>query len=948
MTMRASSVEASTQDSTDVRTNRADELWHGLDVSHILISFDTSIDSGLSSQAVQNRLHDYGHNLVSEPPSRSPWEMWVDQFKSLPVALLTIAAIIAVMTGGIADAAVIMGVVLINAVIGYVTERQSDRIIRSLEHWISPSAQVIRNHQSVEVPVQDIVPGDILVLRPGTHIAGDARVVEATALHVDESVLTGESVPVAKITTSLSNTEIPLGDRQNMVYRGTWVMGGQGLAVVVATAQHTEMGKIQALVGSVESPKTPIEIQLDRVGSQLVVLSSAICVVVFVIGWLRGYEWLTMLKTSIALAVAAVPEGLPAVATATLALGIWTMRKHHVLIRRLEAVETLGAVQALCLDKTGTLTTNKMSVVELYADHTSLRIEEGRWLRGQELVEPLDLPPILKLLQVIALCNESELLQIGNAIEWCGSSTENALLELATQAGIDVLQLRADCPRLRTLHRSQVCNVMSTLHCDCAHQHWVAMKGNPLEVLAQCGYILEREQVIELSSAKRIMIATANEQMASQALRVLGVAYRLTDRSLSESEQEQYQEALEQKSEHILEPKQEYPLFIWLGLIGIVDPIRQGVKPVIEAFHEAGIETIMVTGDQRSTALAIGRQLNLSGDKVLNAIDAIELAVPAHVNNNSNSNSNNNSNQRLFDHLREPIHIFSRISPTHKLQIVQALQRAGKTVAMTGDGINDTPALKAAAVGIAMGDSGTDVACEVADVVLEDDNLATMMIAIGQGRTIYSNIRKAVHFLLSTNLSEILVMLICTSLAIGQPLNAMQLLWLNLVTDIFPGLALALEPPEPDVLQQSPRDPNEPIIPNADFWRIGWESSMISFSTLVTYGYALWNYGIGLHASTIGFMSLTLAQLLHAISCRSQSRVLLSSHHRPTNLYLVIALIGSIGLQLITFAIPPLQHLLQIVPLNRIDIAVITLSAVLPLMVNEFAKSPKYSWSYFK
>jgi Ca2+-transporting ATPase len=828
--------------------------------------------------------------------------MLLDQFQSMPVALLTVAAIIAILTGGFTDAVVIMGVVVINAIIGFATESQSDRIIRSLDHLVKPSARVIRDGGTIEISAQEVVPGDILVLRSGTYIAADARIIAAADLSVDESTLTGESIPVTKTAKVLTDIEIPLGDRINMVYMGTLVMGGEGRAVVVATATATEMGKIQALIGNVESPKTPMETQLDQVGSQLVVISSVICGIVFAIGVLRGYALFDMLKTSISLAVAAVPEGLPAVATTTLALGIWRMRQQHVLIRRLDAVETLGAVQALCLDKTGTLTANQMSVVELDADNLQVQIQAGQWQQGENPIIPNTHPPVWKLLQIIALCNESEFDRQSQTSEFKGSSTENALLQLAIAAGIDTQQLRHTYPRLQIQHRADDRNVMVTVHQSHSTAYLLAVKGNPVEVLALCDRYLDQDQEHLLTPAQHQRIIAANDRMANQALRVLGIAYRETSTPTP--------------TDHL----------IWLGLVGMADPIRPGVKEVIEVFHQAGIDTIMVTGDQRQTAFAIGQALNLSQDATLQILDATDLATL-------------NSQPTIADRLHNPIHIFARISPANKLQVVQALQQAGKVVAMTGDGINDAPALKAAAVGIAMGHSGTDVAREVADVVLEDDNLATMAIAISQGRSIYQNIRKAVHFLLSTNLSEIMVMFVSTSLGIGQPLTAMQLLWLNLVTDIFPGLALALEAPEPNILLQPPRDPAERIIPNLDFQRILSESTVLSLSALAAYGYALWNYGIGFHASTIGFMSLTLAQLVHAISCRSQVRTLFSSVKLPANPYLAIALAVSITLQFITIAIPGLRSLLKLTPLTPLDMIVIAISSLLPLLVNEFTKS---------
>lgn len=886
------------------------ESWHLLESDTVLKKLQTSVDAGLSDEAAQAGLQKYGPNRLPEAAPRSRLAIFLDQFKSLPVALLSVAAGISALTGGLVDALVIMGVVAINAAIGYATESQSDRIIRSLKQQVHPSALVIRDRHLLEISAQDIVRGDILVLRPGTSVPADARVIEAQNLSVDEAALTGESLPVTKLSEPLVGSEIPLGDRFNMVYMGTLVTGGQGLAAVVATGATTEMGRIQTLVGEATMPETPMQRQLNQAGSQLVMLSSAVCGVIFALGMLRGYGFLQMLKTSVSLAVAAVPEGLPAVATTTLALGIQEMRRHKVLIRRLDAVETLGSVQALCLDKTGTLTINKMSVVELYADRQLIHIADQQWSNGQGQIQPQTSATLVKLLQVLVLCNESVVDGTsGDGTALKGSSTENALLELAIAAGIDVSTLRQTYPLLTTHHRSQDCNIMATLHAapaeampQAGQKRLVAVKGSPTEVLSLCNWCLQDGKLVPLTQSDRQLIEIENNRMAGQALRVLGVAYRYAQ----PLEDNGYQGNL-----------------IWLGLVGMADPIRANTKELMQTFHQAGIETIMITGDQSPTAYAIGKQLNLSQGRQLQILDSTSFA---------------NLDPEVMQALCERVQVFARISPAHKLQIVQALQRTGKVVAMTGDGINDAPALKAADVGVAMGNIGTDVAREVADVVLEDDDLQTMTIAVSRGRTIYNNIRKSVHFLLSTNLSEILVMLIATGVGLGQPLNAMQLLWLNLVTDIFPGLALALDPPDPAVLNQPPRDPKEPIIQTSDFQRILFESTTLSASALATYGYAIGRYGISPQASTIAFMSLTCAQLFHSLSCRSKTRRW-GRNALPANPYLTVALAGSLALQLLSAIVPGLRTLLHIAPITLLDATIIAASALLPLLLNEATKS---------
>jgi Ca2+-transporting ATPase len=913
---------------------QAAEQWHLMDSNDVIPFFNTSAGYGLSSESANELLTKYGPNLLPESVPRSGLSIFFNQFKSLPVALLGVAAGISFFTGGLADAIVIAGVVVINGVIGYATETQAEKTIHSLKSLVRPSALLLRECALKEVGAEDIVPGDILILRPGSYIPADARLIEAHHLSIDESALTGESMPVLKRVESLelrvmsgensaihnsqsAIPDIPLADRTNMVYMGTLVTGGQGIAVVTATGKFTEIGKIQTLVGGAQPPATPMEIQLDRMGTQLVIISGAVCGIVFIIGLLRGYGFLQMLKTSISLAVAAVPEGLPTIATTTLALGIREMRKHHVLIRHLNAVETLGSVQTICLDKTGTITMNRMSVVSVHTGMRRIRASDGKFIIHEgsggreasgsiyEPLNPFQCDELLRLIHVSTLCNESEVsMQEGEYIV-NGTPTENALVHMAISAGVDVVQLRNKYSFIKINHRSENRNFMSSIHeYRNNNKHYlVALKGSPAEVLAMCSYQIKDGVKIPLNEDDRLAIEIENERMAGKALRVLAAAYC----------------HIENSDDDFAGNKD----LVWLGLIGMADPIRNGVKDLMAVFHQAGIDTVMITGDQGPTAYAIGKELNLSNREQLEILDSTHLA---------------SIEPDVLKALSQRVHVFSRVSPAHKLQIVQALQQTGRVVAMTGDGINDGPALKAANIGIAMGHTGTDVAREVADVVIEDDNLETMIIAISQGRTIYNNIRKSVHFLLSTNLSEIMVMFTAIAGGLGQPLNAMQLLWINLISDIAPGLALALEPPEPDVLSRLPRKPDEPIIKSSDFKRIAFESAALSGGTLAAYGYGIIRYGMGPSANTMAFMTLSAAQLLHAISCRSEQHSIFDKEKLPPNRYLTAALGGSFGLQFLSLTIPGLRSLLGLGPIGIIDGLVIGGGALLPLLINESTK----------
>jgi Ca2+-transporting ATPase len=880
------------------------EPWHLWEAEAVAARWKTSPERGLSTRRVAEHLKTYGPNLLPESEPRSGWEIFADQFKSLPVALLGAAAGLSVVTGGLVDAVLIMGVVVINAVIGYKTETESEKVIRSLQTLVRPVALVLRQGKLQEVSAEEVVPGDLVVLRPGSYVPADTRLLSANHLSVDESALTGESMPVLKSTQPLKEENIPLADRVNMVFMGTLVTGGEGLAVVVATGSFTEIGLIQTLVGEAATPETPLERQLSVVGDQLVVVCCSVCGVVFLIGLWRGFTFLAMLRNAICLAAAAVPEGLPAAATTTLALGIKDMRHHHVLIRRLNAVETLGSVQTICLDKTGTITRNQMSVVQIYAGMKTLRLENGRFLEPAEALPVLTHKELKRLLEISVLCNETEIYRENGHYALRGTPTEKALVELALEADMDVESLRSRYPLLRTTHRSEGRNYMGTVHAHPRKGQFLALKGGPLDVLNMCEWYVKGGRRLPLTEDDKLVIESQNEYMAGgEAQRVLGMAYA--------------------EGEEAGDPEVTNGL-TWVGMVGMIDPIREGVKEAIAAIQGAGIDTIMITGDQGPTAYAIGKELQLSQDLPLEILDSSHLSQ---------------MDPQTLQALAKRVHVFARVTPSNKLEIVQALQRTGRVIAMTGDGINDGPALKAADVGIAMGSTGTDMAREVADVVLEEDNLDTLIVAIRDGRTIYNNIRKSVHFFLATNLSEIMITFVALSVGLGSPLTAAQLLWINLISDIFPGLALALEEPEPDILERPPRDPQQPIFDKADCERMAVEAGVITAGSMGAFGYGIWRYGLGAQSSTLAFHALTTGQLLHALSCRSERTGLFSQKALPRNPYLNWAVGGSLALQGLTLFIPGLRNLLNLTPVGLLDGLVIGGAALLPLVVNEATKT---------
>ncbi|MFZ0255371.1 MAG: HAD-IC family P-type ATPase [Gammaproteobacteria bacterium] len=875
--------------------------WHAWAGDEVLATLQSSAPWGLAHEEAAARLLRFGPNVLPKARQTSALRLLLSQFVSPPIALLGVSAAVAVATGGWLDAAAILGVVVINAIIGFVTESQTQRIIAALDETAPPPVLTVREGSRHQISAEHIVAGDILLLFPGSRIPADARLLEATRLSIDESGLTGESMPVVKDPRRILPADTPLADRLNMVYSGTLVTGGSGKAVVIATASDTEMGQIQAMVGEAQAPKTPMERQLGRLGGQLAVLSGAVCGAVFVGGLLRGYGWVIMLKSAVSLAVAAVPEGLPTVATTTLALGIREMRRRRVLIRQLSAVEALGSIQVLCLDKTGTLTLNRMTIVGLHAGMQQLSIEDGRFLVGDGSVLADSHHHLQRLLETGALCSEVDLKVEPEGTVLTGSPTEQALVQCALQAGIDVAALRAECPMLGLEHRSEEQNYMISEHRTSEGGRWIAVKGSPAQVLALCRwYLVDHERQL-LTPAERAAILTQNDAMAGEALRVLGLAYGRENHGAPLASGE----------------------LCWLGLVGMTDPLRPGMVRLLKRIHRAGIQTVLITGDQSPTAYAVGKQLHVSDGAPLEILDSTSLEK---------------LDPEMLAGVVRRVHVFSRVSPAHKLQIVQALQRAGRMVAMTGDGINDGPALKAADLGVAMGKGGTEAARSVADVVLEDDNLNTLVIAIRQGRTVYSNIRKALRFLLATNFTEIEVMAVGIAMGLGQPLTPMQLLWINLITDILPGLALALEPPESATMEQPPRAPEAAVITGADLGRLAGESAVITAGTLASFGYALLRYGSGPRASTQAFTTLTLGQLLHALSCRSETHSLLAKDALPANHYLDIGLSGSLFAQLLTVLVPGLRHLLGTTPLALSDGLVAAAGAVGPLLINEAIK----------
>ncbi|MFH2064373.1 MAG: HAD-IC family P-type ATPase [Pseudomonadota bacterium] len=883
-----------------------EEPWHQKTGQEAAYHFGSDFEKGIPQESIQTRRQKFGDNVLPKTESRTELQIFLGQMNSLPVYLLGAVAGISIIMGGILDAAIVFGVVLANAAIGYVTESKAEKNIDSLNKLIQHMAEVIRDGKPMFIHAEEVVPGDILVLKPGSFVPADCRIIYASDLTIDESMLTGESLPVEKHANPLDRADIALADRKNMTYMGTCITGGQGLAVVVATGRNTEIGRLKLLLNESQTTRSPIERQLDAIGDQLIYACLAICGGVFAMGFFMGFGFLNMLRMSISLAAAAVPEGLPSIATVNFALGISRMKKNNVIVRHLPAAETLGAIQTICLDKTGTITMNQMRVTSIYAGKQWFSVDNVRLISPENFSELSQSPDLRMLYTACALCCETRIngRYDDGRLDISGSSTENALIEMVDRAGIDVKAIRKQAPLLKINHRSEKRLFMSTFHRtdkDCGQL--IMVKGSPLEVLSRCDYHLTDGQEVLLTQGSRLQIEQANEFMAGNALRVLGFAFRKVNTEILED----------------MEVR-----MTWLGLIGLTDPPRDGIKDLIAQFHQAGVRTVMITGDQQISARAIASQLNLSGNEPLEILDATELIGL--------------DNDTLVQRART-VHVYSRVSPSHKLKIVKAIQASGQTVAMTGDGINDGPALKAADIGIAMGGSGTDLARDVADVVLTQDNLELLAASLAEGRCIYQNIRKSAHYSLSTNISEIQLMTVAIALGMGSPLNVMQLLWINMISDILPGLALSFEKPEVDVLTLKPRNAADPLFSKKDFSAMFLESSIITSTAMGTLFYGMARYGTVARAGGMAFQSLAIGQLLHSITCRSESAGILTNKKLPRNSYLNWAIGISLAAQIFTMVFPPLRSLLGLAPITLVDGLTISAASTLPLLANELNKA---------
>lgn len=849
----------------------------------VLDTLDTDPDQGLSQGEGARRLAGYGENKLEKAKPPGLLRQVLAQLRDPMILVLLAAAALSFFAGGgqdWLDTAIILLIVVFNTVISVSQEDNARKALEALEKLAAPRARVLREGVERRLESTHLVPGDILLLEAGDYVPADGRILWAAGLQTDESAMTGESLPVHKRAGDGLPPDTPLAERKNMVIGGTVVTGGRAKVVVTATGMQTEMGKIAGLLLRQGQGETPLQRKMKEVSRVLSLVCVGVCAVMFGVGMLQHRDILDMFLTAVALAVAAIPEGLPAIVTIVLAVGVGRMARRNAIIKRLPAVETLGCASVICSDKTGTLTKNQMTVLEVWTPAPALRD---------------------RALTLGTLCGDAQEGPGG----YIGDPTETAIAQAAAQAGLEKAALERDMPRRGEAPFDSVRKRMATCHALPNGEALVAVKGAPEAVLARCTHLLGAQGPRPLTDGDRRRIAQVGGDLAGQALRVLAVAQRLQP-ALPKS---MAAESLEAE-------------LTFVGLIGMMDPPRPEVRQAVDRCAGAGIRPVMITGDHKDTAVAIAKQLNIyrPGDK---AIDGAGLDFLP---------------QETLEEEIEAFSVYARVTPEHKMRIVQAWQRRGHVVAMTGDGVNDAPALKAADIGCAMGKTGTDVAKGAADMILTDDNFATVVAAVEQGRGIYANIRKAIHYLLSCNIGEILTIFLATLLPVSQaPLSPVQLLWLNLVTDSLPALALGMEPVEKTAMTQPPRGKEEPLFSRAFSRRLAWQGALVGGITLLAYGLGFHLTGTFAVANTMAFATLTFSQLFHAFDVRSETTPLFRLGVL-SNKAMNKAFLAGAALQAAVLLAPPLQGAFSVVPLALEQWGMVLALALTPLVVCEAAK----------
>lgn len=891
--------------------------WHQLQIEQTIIDLRTDIQNGLLTEEVILRQKQYGFNELAEKDKESLFRKFFNQFKDFLVLILLAASVISVFIGEITDAFVIIAIVILNASLGVFQEAKAEKALEALKRMSAPSSKTIRDGNFVLIPSRELVPGDIVIMEAGDYIPADIRIVETANLKVEEASLTGESAAVEKDHLTLED-DAPLGDRHNIGFMSTIVTYGRGKGIVVSTGMQTEIGKIATMIQSLEEDSTPLQKKLKSFGKLLGGLGLAICAVVFLVGVYNGYRVgsldfqlvQSMLMISISLAVAAIPEGLPTVVTIVLALGMQRMAKKNAIVKKLHAVETLGSTTIICSDKTGTLTQNQMTVVKVIAGTKTFNVTgkgynpEGEFLL-EETKAAINTRRDLDLLLIgAALCNDAQLKESSDTQTWTiiGDPTEGALLTVAAKGGKFKDNLNA--PRIAEIPFDSTRKMMTTFHTMTSHEVIAFTKGAPDMLLRNCTKILSNGAAHPLTEEDSMIIQEGNQAMSSQALRVLAIAYR----------------------EFELVPGNLNPPFIeremtFIGLLGMIDPARPEAKEAVSLCLSAGIRPIMITGDHPGTAYAIAKDLRI-------ATNEKQVITGQDI--------NNFSSDQLQNYVKDAA-VFARVSPEHKMSIIDALRANGEIVAMTGDGVNDAPALKKAHIGIAMGITGTDVTKEAADMIVSDDNFATIVTAIEEGRVIFANIRKFIFFLLSCNASEVLVIFLAMVLGWPIPLLPIQLLWVNLVTDAFPALALGVEKKEPNMMKLPPRRPDEPLLSKNMVIMIALQSLVMAATVLAAFKYGIHAYNDDLSVGrTFAFITLILSQIICAYSARSE-------HYSTfklglfSNKYLNIGAGLSFALLLLSIY-GPLHIIFKTIEPNITELLALILFAPVPFIATEICK----------
>lgn len=862
-------------------------MWHSSSVEEVSKKLKTNINIGLSGEEAQKRFERYGPNNLKEKKKESIFVKFIKQFNDFMIITLIIAAIISAVVSKLngeadyIDSIIIVAIVIFNAIMGLVQEQKAEKSLEALKKMSAPNAKVRRNGRVQEIDATMVVPGDIVILEAGNYVPADCRLINSYNLKIEESALTGETIPSLKDSSKILKENTAMGDLCNMVFATTIVVNGHGEAIVVETGMNTRVGKIAGMIIEDESPETPIQKKLAEVGKILAIACIIICVLIFVIGIFKKIPIIEMFMTSVGLAVAAIPEGLPAIVTIMLSIGVTKMAKKNSIIRKLPAVETLGSSSVICSDKTGTLTQNKMTVTEVRNCFGRANSNERKFI-----------------FELGTMCTDTTEERINGKLGFVGEATEVAISNAAMEEGVSKSFLYDEMKRINDIPFDSKRKMMTTIH-KYGNRYRIITKGAPDVLLKRCSNCYSGGQIVPIFS-KKDDINEQNNQMAEKALRVIAVAYK--------------------DVEKLPEMQDVEKDLIFCGLIGMIDPPREGVKEAVRTCRRAGIKTVMITGDHLQTAKAIAKELGIlkRGDL---AIDGETLERM----------SQHELEQNIMDYS-----VFARVSPEHKVRIVKAFQSTGAVVAMTGDGVNDAPALKNADIGIAMGKGGTDVAKNAADMILLDDNFVTIVEAVKQGRNIYDNIKKAIHFLISTNIGEIVTIFFGLVLGIKSPLLAIQLLWINLVTDSLPAIALGLEKEEENIMSRLPRNPKKNLFADGLWWKIMIEGAMLGMFTLLAFsiGNRLYSVEVG---RTMAFLTLGILELVHSFNIKSEESIFKIGIFE--NKYLVGALVLGVILQVVVVVVRPLAQVFSLVPLTEIQWLYTILIAVAPIPIVEIQKA---------